>query len=327
MPSRLPSEIRVLREGGPTAWVVASHMNPDGDTLGSAIAMKRLLRAFGHRVLHVCPDPVPAAYRFLPGSDEVVTELPADWPDASGLVTLDAADFGRFGRLTERLRDFPLIVVVDHHVSNPRFGHLNLVLDDAAATGEVVYRLFRHFDVVPDLEAALGMYVALVTDTGSFSYEATNAEAHEMAADLIRLGVQPGVVSRQLFEQVPLPELRIKSMGLARMQLAEGGRVAWTTITRTMLDEAGATEEHAEGLTERLRALQGVEVAFFIRETPQGTLKASLRSKQFVDVSRLAGKFGGGGHRRAAGCTLEGPMDMAVALLLEAISHELQAVR
>lgn len=327
MPSRLPSELDVLRQGGPTAWVVASHMNPDCDTLGSAIAMKRLLRAFGHRVVHVCPDPIPDTYRFLPGSAEVVTELPEDWPVDSGLVTLDAADFGRFGRLTERLRAFPMIVVVDHHVSNPRFGHLNLVFDDAAATSEVVYRLFQHFDVVPDLEAALGMYAALVTDTGSFSYEATTAVSHEMAADLIRLGVQPGAVSRQLFEEVPLPELRVKSMGLARMQLAEGGRVAWTTITQAMLDEAGAQEEHTEGLSERLRALKGVEVAFFIRETPHGTLKASLRSKQWVDVSRLAGKFGGGGHRRAAGCTLSGPLETAVETLLEAISLEFQAVR
>ncbi|HEY9855144.1 MAG TPA: bifunctional oligoribonuclease/PAP phosphatase NrnA [Stenomitos sp.] len=326
MPSRLPSEIDVLRHGGPTTWVVASHMNPDCDTLGSAIAMKVLLRAFGHRVLHLCPDPLPATYRFLPGSDEVVTELPADWPADSGLVTLDAADVSRFGRLTERLRGFPLIVVVDHHVSNPRFGHVNLVREDAAATGEVVYRLFRHFGVTPDREAALGMYAALVTDTGSFSYEATNAASHEMAADLIRLGVKPAEVSRHLFEEVPLPELRIKSMGLARMQLTEGGRVAWTTISQAMLDEVGAEEEHTEGLSERLRALQGVEVAFFIRETPYGTLKASLRSKQWVDVSRLAGKFGGGGHRRAAGCTLKGSMDEAVAALLEAIRLELQAV-
>lgn len=325
MPSRPPSEIEVLR-GGPATWVVASHMNPDCDTLGSAIALKVLLRTFGHRVLHLCPDPLPATYRFLPGSDEVVTELPADWPADSGLVTLDAADFGRFGRLTERLRGFDPIVVVDHHVSNPRYGHVNLVLEDAAATGEVVYRLFRHFGVVPDREAALGMYAALVTDTGCFSYEATNAASHEMAADLIRLGVKPAEVSRNLFEEVPLPELRVKSMGLARMQLAEGGRVAWTTITREMLAEAGAEEEHTEGLSERLRALKGVEVAFFLRETPHGTLKASLRSKQWVDVSRLAGKFGGGGHRRAAGCTMQGPLESAVADLLEAIRRELQAV-
>ncbi len=327
MRSSLPDGLEVLRSGGPTHWVVASHMNPDCDTLGSAIAMKRLLRAFGHRVLHLCPDPVPETYHFLPGAAEVVTDLPPDWPAESGLVTLDAADFGRFGRLTEQLGTFPLIVVVDHHVSNPRFGHLNIVLDDAAATGEVVYRLFGHFGVTPDLEAALGMYVALVTDTGSFNYEATNADSHEMAADLIRLGVQPGAVSRQLFEQVPLPELRIKSMGLAQMQLAEGGRVAWTTITQEMMDAAGAKEEHTEGLSERLRALQGVEVSFFVRETPHGNLKASLRSKEWVDVSRLAGKFGGGGHRRAAGCTFTGPMDQAVAALLEAISLELQAVR
>ncbi|HEY9900274.1 MAG TPA: bifunctional oligoribonuclease/PAP phosphatase NrnA [Pantanalinema sp.] len=327
MASSLPSEIAVLREGGPTAWVVASHMNPDCDTLGSAIAMKRLLRAFGHRVIHVCPDPVPDAYRFLPGTDEVVTELPADLPSDAGLVTLDAADMGRFGSLRARLEAFGLIVDVDHHVSNPRFGHVNVVLEDAAATGEVVYRLYGHFGVPIDSEAAIGMYVALVTDTGSFAYEATNATSHEMAASLIRAGVQPGAISRALFEQVPLAELKIKAMGLASATITSGGRVAYTTITRAMLDEAGAKEEHTEGLAERLRAVKGVEVSFFLRETASGDLKASMRSKETVDVSRLAAKFGGGGHRRAAGCTLALPMDRAVQTLLEAIDLELKARR
>lgn len=327
MASSLPPEIAVLRAGGPTTWVVASHMNPDCDTLGSAIAMKRLLRAFGHRVIHLCPDPVPDAYHFLPGAAEVVTELPPDLPEDAGLVTLDAADMGRFGRLRARLEAFKLIVDVDHHVSNPRFGHVNVVLVDAAATGEVVYRLFRHFEIPFDHEAAVGMYVALVTDTGSFAYEATNADAHDMAASLIRAGVQPGAISRALFEQVPLSELKIKAMGLASAKLAGGGRIAYTTITRAMLDEAGAKEEHTEGLAERLRALKGVEVSFFLRETANGDLKASMRSKEAVDVSRLAAKFGGGGHRRAAGCTLDMPMDRAVQTLLEAIDLELQALR
>ncbi|MBO9541779.1 DHH family phosphoesterase [bacterium] len=327
MASSLPTDIARLREGGPTTWVVASHMNPDCDTLGSAIAMKRLLRAFGHRVIHLCPDPVPDAYRFLPGADEVVTELPADLPADAGLVTLDAADMGRFGRLRERLEAFSLIVDVDHHVSNPRFGHVNVVLEDAAATGEVVYRLFKHFAIPIDPEAAVGMYVALVTDTGGFAYEATNAESHEMAAALIRAGVQPGVISRALYEHVPLAELKIKAMGLASATLAAAGRVAYTTITRAMLDEVGAKEEHTEGLSESLRALAGVEVSFFLRETASGALKASMRSKAAVDVSRLAAKFGGGGHRRAAGCTFDMPMDQAVQTLLEAIDLELQAPR
>lgn len=327
MANSLPGEIERLRTGGPKTWMVASHMNPDCDTLGSAIAMKCLLRTFGHRVVHLCPDPVPETYRFLKGASEVVTELPLDLPPETGLVTLDAADIGRFGRLTERLKAFPLIVDVDHHVSNPSFGHVNVIVPTAAATGEVVFRMFRHFGAPMTLEAAEAMYVALVTDTGNFSYEATSAESHEMAAALIRAGVEPGRLSRELYEQVPLPELRIKAMGLQNMQLAEGGRIAWTSITRSMLVEAQASEEHTEGLCERLRALRGVEVAFFIRETPEGKLKASLRSKERVDVARLAARFGGGGHQRAAGCPIKGPMDSAVQQLLEAISLELKIPR
>lgn len=326
MPGRFPPEVDRLRSGGPTHWVVASHLSPDCDTLGSAIAMKQLLRAFGHTVIHLCPDPVPAAYRFLPLSDELVTELPADWPDGvSGLVTLDAADMGRFGRHRERLSRLAWIVDVDHHVSNPRFGHLNLVLTEAAATGEVVFHLFEHFGVPLDVEAATGIYVALVTDTGSFCYEATSAQTHEMAAALIRAGVRPGWISRQLFEQVPLPELTIKARALAELRLEAGGRMAWTLITREMLAQAGALEEHTEGLAERMRALAGVEVAYFLRETDEGTLKASLRSKEHVDVAALAQRFGGGGHRRAAGCTLAGPAPAAVEAMRQAVSEALRA--
>jgi phosphoesterase RecJ-like protein len=302
-------------------------MAPDGDTLGSAIAMKVLLRAFGHRVLHVCPDPPPERYGFLPGADEVVTELPADLPPDAGVVTLDAADIGRYGRLRKPVERFATIANVDHHVSNPRYGHINVVLPEAAATGEVVYDLFRHFGVPIDAEAALGMYVALVTDTGGFAYEATSAESHLMAADLIRSGVRPAEVSRALYEQVSPEELAISALAVTRMRRSADGRIAWTCVTREMLQETGADEEHTEGIVETLRAMRGVEVSFFVREQADGLLKASFRSKSGMDVSRLAGRFSGGGHRRAAGATLTGTLDEAVARILEAIAHEFQATR
>lgn len=317
----LPSELEILRRH--PSWVVASHMNPDGDTLGSAIAMKQLLRALGHRVVHLCPDPVPACLRFLPGADEVLTELPADLPTDTGLVTLDAADASRFGQLNETFATMHPLVVVDHHVSNPRFGDVNIILTDAAATGEVVYRLFQHFGLPIDPESAWGMYVAIVTDTGSFRYEGTKAETLEMAADLIRAGADPSRISKALYEQVPPSELKIKAMALAR--LTREGPVAWTTITRQMLAEADATEDQTDGLAEALRALAGVEVSFFLRETDRGTLKASLRSKDVVDVARIASQFGGGGHKRAAGCTIPGSLEQASRRLLEAIGRELAA--
>ncbi len=318
--------LETLRSGTTRRWIVASHMNPDGDTLGSAIAMKVLLRHLGHEVLHVCPDPVPRSLAFMPGADEVVQTIPENWQRDAGVVTLDAADLGRFGPLSAQLGSIHPLVDVDHHISNPLFGDVNVVLTDAAATGEVVYRLFRHFQVPIDSEAAHGMYVALVTDTGRFAYEATNVACHEMAADLMRAGVQPGYVYRMLYERVELSEVRIRGLAMQRMNLSACGRIAWTTISREMLADVGAREEHTEGLVETLRTIEGVEVAIMVRETARGTLKASLRSKQFVDVAALAARFQGGGHRRAAGCTLTGDLEQAAELLVSAAQEALAAL-
>lgn len=318
IPSTLFPALDVLK--GPRSWIVASHLSPDGDTLGAAIAMKRLLEGFGAKVLHVCPDPVPERYAFLPGAEAVSQELPEDLSDW-GLVTCDAAELSRFADWGPRFAAMPIRVNVDHHVSNPGYGTVNLVLTDAAATGEVVYRLYEHFGVTPSLEAAKAMYAAIVTDTGGFAYEATTAETHRIAAALIALGVRPAEMTQQLYEQVPLSELRIKSEALSAMQRSEDGRIVWTVVTRAMLDAAEADESQLDGLAEQMRSLKGVDVAFYLRESARG-LKLSLRGKH-SDVNRIASRFGGGGHRRAAGATLSGPLETAVSRVLEAVRAEI----
>lgn len=322
MTDNLPHAIEILRSGGPQTWIVGSHVSPDGDTLGSGIAMKVLLRSLGHRVFHLCPDPVPELYRFMPGSNEVLDEWPEHLGSEVGLVTCDVADFGRLGRMAERMAFLSPIVNVDHHMSNPGYGHVNVIFPDAAATGEVVYHLFKHFEVELNAEAAHAIYVAIVTDTGSFAYEATSTETHAIAGDLIRHGVSPSGIHRNLHENVPICELRIKSLAFGGLRLAQEGRLAWTEVTSAMLEQAGAKAEHTDGIAESMRALHGVEVACFWRETPEGAVKVSLRSKGAVDVAALVKPFGGGGHRRAAGCTLISRTEADT--LLQAIAHELQ---
>lgn len=318
LPAALLPELDVLK--GPRSWIVASHLSPDGDTLGSGIAMAHLIRQLGGMALHVCPDPVPERYAFLPGAEAVVTSLPEDL-SAWGLVTCDAAELSRYGEWAERFAAMPVRVNVDHHVSNPRYGTLNVVLTDAAATGEVVYYLYEAFGVQPSLEAAQALYAAIVTDTGGFAYEATTAETHRIAGELIALGVRPAWMTQLLYEQVPESELRIKSEALSRMQRSEDGRIAWTIVTQAMLDAAGADESQLDGLAEQMRALRGVDVAFFLRETSRG-VKLSLRGK-VSDVNRIASRFGGGGHRRAAGATVPGPIETAAERVLEVIQEEL----
>ncbi|MBM3260388.1 MAG: bifunctional oligoribonuclease/PAP phosphatase NrnA [Candidatus Sericytochromatia bacterium] len=290
-----------------TRWVVASHMNPDADTLGSAIALKVLLRKLGHEVVHVCPDPVPQALRFLGGTDEVRTSLEGlqDW----ALATCDAADIRRFGAdWAARMAAFRPLVVVDHHISNQAFGTDNLIMADAAATGEVVFRLFRHLGVQLDREAADALYAAISTDTGSFRYEGTRPHTHLMAARLIEAGVSVSPLNQALYEETPARALRIQAAALGRMRVALGGRVALASVSRAMLSEAGADDEDCEGIVEQLRSIQGVDTSVFMRELAAGGWKVSFRSKGLVDVNSVARIWDGGGHVRASGCTVsEGP--------------------
>ncbi len=303
-------------------WIVASHMNPDGDTLGSAIALKQLLRSLGHEVRHFCPDVPARVYDFLEGIEEVETSLPEgdDW----AIATCDAAELGRFtDKWVPRLKRASIMVVVDHHISNQAFGTHNLILPHDAATGEVVFKLFDHFGIAIDLVAANALYVAIVTDTGSFRYDGTSPATHRMAAYLIEQGVKPGWLNQQIYEQLTRTTVVVQSLALAKAQFALGDKVAYAWVSRAMLQEAGASDEECEGIVERLRAIKGVDTAVFLRELESGRWKASLRSKGEVDVNAVAARFGGGGHIRASGCTIEGPPEKAMEAILGVIGAAL----
>lgn len=303
-------------------WVVASHMNPDADTLGSAIALKVLLRSLGHDVVHVCPDPVPQYLRFLKGAGEVRQTLEGldDW----AMATCDAADIRRFGpEWTGRMAAFKPLVVVDHHVSNRAFGTDNVIMTDAAATGEVVFRLFRHFGVAFDREAADALYAAISTDTGSFRYEATRPHTHLMAARLIEAGVRVSPLNQALYEETPARALRVQALALGRMRLAMDGRVALASVSRDILAQAGADDEDCEGIVEQLRAVQGVDTSIFMRELASGGWKVSFRSKGLVDVNRVAAAHDGGGHVRASGCSVQEGPEVMEPRFLELVARQL----
>lgn len=317
LPKTAESIVEVFRQH--KRWFVASHMNPDGDTLGSAIALKQLLRALGHEVRHFCPDPPPRSYQFLAGSEEVETALPdEDW----AIATCDAAELGRFGdQWAPRVKAASTLVVVDHHISNEAFGTHNLILPHDAATGEVVFKLFTYFGIEIDPQSADALYVAIATDTGSFRYDATSPTTHKMAAHLIEQGVRPGWLNQQLYEQVSKTTVILQSMALAKARFDQGGKVASTWVSQAMMQEIGAVDEECEGIVERLRSIQGVDTAIFVRELESGRWKASLRSKGEVDVNALAHRFGGGGHIRASGCTVDGPAEQAVEGFLSALAE------
>lgn len=287
-------------------FLLTTHENPDGDALGSLVAMHEVLRLMGKdSVMFMSGDdlPLPYEYRHLP-LDEVRHELP---PDA-GERTIIFLDCGNIDRMPVDFlqREDAHILNIDHHHDNTRFGTTNLVVDDASCTAEIIYGLTKDLGVELTPKIAEALYVALVTDTGRFQYENTTAAAHRMAAELIQMGVDVHGVFRQLYESVPFAKLKLLARVLSCVERFDQGRLTVSYIRSEDYDTTGADESFSEGIVDHIRALEGTVVAALIREQlrpeREGLRKVSLRAtEERVDVSLIARKEGGGGHRQAAG--------------------------
>lgn len=307
------------RMGETQAWIVCAHMNPDADTLGSALAFASLLRRLGAQAIVACQDEVKVRFDFMPGVEDVwVGSLPPDIPPDVGVIACDAATFDRLGTLGPAIAAYRPLVNVDHHISNPNWGSHNLVDAGAAATGEIVYLLYEAFGVPIDRDAATCLYAAIITDTGSFRYPATTPRTLAVAAKLIAAGVDAPGVGAAIYERRTAGSLRLLGHALASLQMGCEGKLAWITLPLSLFNETGATEAEAELVIEKLREIGGVEGLFVARESADGTVRVSFRSKGTVDVNQIAGQFGGGGHRQASGATLRMTLSEAEAVLIAA---------
>ena len=284
-------------------FLLTTHEGPDGDALGSLLAMHEVLRQLGKdsvMFLAAKEFPLPVEYRFLP-LEEVFHEPPADVVDRT-LVFLDCGNIDRMP--VEFLqRDGARLVNIDHHHDNTRFGTVNLVDTEASCTAEIVLEITKRLGAELTPEIAQALYVGLITDTGKFMYENTRAASHRVAAELIDAGVDVNDIYRRLYERVPLEKWRLTARALEKIELYDEGRFAVTYISADDYEASGAGEVLTEGIIDFLRALEGVEVAAMIRDKTDGgrsARKVSLRSTD-VDVSAIARAQGGGGHRRAAG--------------------------
>ncbi|MET0128474.1 MAG: bifunctional oligoribonuclease/PAP phosphatase NrnA [Solirubrobacterales bacterium] len=284
-------------------FLLTTHEGPDGDALGSLLAMHEVLRQLGKdsvMFLAAKEFPLPVEYRFLP-LEEVFHEPPADVVDRT-LVFLDCGNIDRMP--VEFLqRDGARLVNIDHHHDNTRFGTVNLVDTEASCTAEIVLEITKRLGAELTPEIAQALYVGLITDTGKFMYENTRAASHRVAAELIDAGVDVNDIYRRLYERVPLEKWRLTARALEKIELYDEGRFAVTYISADDYEASGAGEVLTEGIIDFLRALEGVEVAAMIRDKTDGgrsARKVSLRSTD-VDVSAIARAHGGGGHRRAAG--------------------------
>ena len=308
-------------------FLVTTHENPDGDALGSLLAMHEILNLMGKDSLMFMSRenfPLPYEYRHLP-IEELVHEIPADAGDRT-IVFLDCGNIDRMP-VDFFQRDDVHILNIDHHHDNTRFGTANLVVGTASCTAEILYTLLDELDVELNPKLASALYVALVTDTGRFQYENTTAVSHRMAADLIEAGVDVHGIFRQLYENVPLGKVLLMGRVLTRVQRFDGGRLTVSYISREDYDIAGSDESLSEGIVDHIRALDGTLVAALVREQlkseREGIRKVSLRAaNDSIDVSVIARKENGGGHRQAAGFSTEKSTDDLIAFIRAEIAAQ-----
>jgi bifunctional oligoribonuclease and PAP phosphatase NrnA len=297
-------------------FLITTHENPDGDALGSILAMKLALEQLGKDGFLYLSGiiPLPHEYDFM-SLDGLSRVAP---PDAAERVVLalDCANERRIGPDPALLEAAPLVIDVDHHHDNSRFGDVNLVVSDASSTGEILYDLFHELgiEVTPDIAEAL--YIALVTDTGRFQYTNTTPKALRMAAELVEAGANVHQVFQDVYENVAFAKIKLLARALEKARVYEGGRLIVADLARDDFAEAGAEEPFAEGIIDYLRAVEGAEIVALIREPPTQngpTRRVSLRTRaEGIDVSAIARKSGGGGHRQAAGFSSEASTDEIV---------------
>lgn len=305
------------------SFIVTSHANPDGDALGSMLALGAGLQSLGKKVKIYSRDGVPATLTFLPNANLVSRDLTIDEPfDAAFIV--DCAEKERVGDVFEKSRGIKKFIVLDHHLKSGRCGDINLIDPKAPSTGELVYRLLKKLKVSISPEIATPVYCTLVTDTGGFRYSNTDSRTFRTASELVKRGANPWFVSKNVDENYSASRFKLLAKVLETMTLSPDGRLAWGLVTLKMLAESGAAVQDAEGFINFLRSIGTVEVAVQFREESENTYKVSFRSKDRVDVAAVANQFGGGGHARAAGCTLKGSFQEVKSKTLVAVEQALK---
>jgi len=318
----LPRAVEVLRNA--TRVLLTMHRGPDGDALGSALALACALREMGRDVTVYNPDELPYNFRFLPGANHVAKSLPAD---AAYDVTI-ATDAGSADRLGPDVPPPPrrgVLVNLDHHITTEPFGDLNYVDPDAASVGILAYKIIGGLGHSLSRDAAECIYASILADTGCFRYSSTDPECLRIAAELLERGVDPWEMTVRVYEQQPLARMRLLAEVLNTLELEPGGKLATITIRRDMVARTGTHLDLTDGFINYARSVDGVEVAAALREPENGgkAWRVSFRSRGNVDVAAIAQKFGGGGHRNAAGCAIEGDHAAVRARIAAEVAHAL----
>ncbi len=311
--------IEVIRTN--SSFLLTTHEGPDGDAIGSSLALASFLRKIGKDVTVHYQDNVPDLYAFLPGADSVLSHIPDKHFDVACVL-----DIGERKRAGKEFCDFTRISTVinlDHHLSCDNFGDYNLIDSTAAATGILVYRIAAAFGYRFDYETALCIYVAIITDTGSFRYSNANREAFSVAGEMIDCGINAWDVAEQLYENQPQRRLELLAKCLPTLEVFKDGQAASVTVTSDMYASCGADAELTDGFVNYPRSIRGVEVAIFFRQLDEKKFKVGFRSKGKVNVATFSAALGGGGHHNAAGCTVDGDLADVKAIVYRIVEESL----
>ncbi len=287
--------------------MIASHLNPEGDALGSSLALYHHFKA-GKKIQVFNQDPIPYFLAFLPGAEKVVHRLEQIRPDDQLVVVVDCAGLDRVTEKFPALVAGKKIINIDHHQTNPGFGAINLVRPLASSAGEIIFKLLSDSGKKIGKETATCLYTALMMDTGSFRYSNTTKDTLAVASRLVTLGARPGVISKNVYENHPAGWLKLLSLALQTLSLSKTGQRAELILNQEMLEKAGATKEMSEGMINYLMMVRGVEVAILYRQSGKNKYKVSFRSTGKVNVAKFCETLGGGGHCQAAGATMPGEL-------------------
>lgn len=302
-------------------FVITSHVRPDGDAIGSAVALAEGLRAIGKDARVVNRDAPPEAYQAFPNVGEIeVAETIAGEFDA--LVVLECGDLGRTGLQNV---DRAFIINIDHHPGNTGYGQVRWFDGSASACAELVYAILIELGAPISASMATHLYVAIVTDTGSFRYPGVSPRTFTICASLLEAGADPVSIARRLFDGNTLPRLRLQAMVMRTLDLDEDDRIALVRLDPGMVETSGATMDDTDGLINVPLSVRQIQAVVFFKPGDPGQFRVSLRSKGTIDVGRVARAFGGGGHRNAAGCTMAGPLDDVRSRLLTRLRPEMAA--
>ena len=308
-------------------FLITSHMNLDGDGIGSELAFYFILKKLNKNPIILNQDRLPKIYDFLPGSNKV-RHLEDNCIDPKGIdvgIVLDCSNIKRIGKTYEIFKNIETVINIDHHNSNENYGDLNYIDSSASSVGEIIYEFINFIDSdLLDDKISTSLYTAIITDTGSFRYSNVSSKTFKVAADLTSYKIKPHLIADNIYNRNTYTGLKLLGKALLTLEVDSSNYFSWLTITRKMLNETKAKDEEIEGIIDIATTLNNIEISILFRETKENKIKVSFRSKGNFNVNKFAGKFKGGGHPNAAGCLCSGRLDEIKEKILSELLNDIR---